>query len=321
MYDVIVLAPFSDGAKKSFEDAAQGQCRFTYAGSMTAPIDGYDVVFGNPSQKKVIAAGDKLKWVQLLTSGTDRYDTDFPKNVVLTNSTGVFGESISQHVMACLLSLTRRLPTYHTLQKQHRWQISGFGTSLRGKTVLILGAGDIGCSTGALLRPFGTKNIGVKRRITSTPECFDQMHTMEDIDALLPVADVVVCCLPSTPSTRGLLDSRRIGLIKSGAIIINVGRGDLIDTAALTSALKSGAIAGAAMDVTSPEPLPEDSELWDMDNVIITPHVSGPSFSPEGYMCPEIAQLCSENIRAFITGSKLTNPVDLSQGYAVKYGD
>ena len=318
MYDILVLAPFSNEAKEKFERAGMGKCRFTYAGSMTAPIDGYDVVFGNPSQNKIIRAGEKLKWVQLLTSGTDRYNTDFPKNVILTNSTGVFGESISQHVMACILSLYRRLPEDHCLQKQHRWQISGFGRSLKGKNVLILGAGDIGCSTAALLRPFGTYNTGIKRRVKDLPDCFDELHTMESLDALLPKADIIVCCLPSTEKTRNLLNKERFGIMKEGALIVNVGRGDLIDTDALSGALQSGKLSGAALDVTSPEPLPEDSPLWDMDNVIITPHVSGPSFSQDGFMCEEITDLCCENLKSFACGGKFINIVDLSQGYAVK---
>ena len=318
MYDVLVLAPFSPRAKEKFLEIADGKCRFTYADSMSAPIDGYDIVFGNPSQKKIINAGEKLKWVQLLSSGTDRYNTDFPDNVTLTSATGIFGESISQHVLCCILSLYRKMPRYLQLQKQHKWQISGFGKSLKGKTVLILGAGDIGCCTAKLLKAFGTYNIGVKRTVKDLPENFDEMHTLEDLDLLLPRAEIIVCCLPSTKSTVHLLDKRRFALMKRSPLIVNVGRGSLIDTSALIHALESKTLSGAALDVTEPEPLPEDSPLWDMENVIITPHISGPSLSDDGFMCDEIAQLCSDNLKSFLSAGKLINTVDLNQGYAVK---
>lgn len=319
MQKLLCLVPFSPEDRARLEAAAGDACQITWASDFRAEIDGYDLVIGNPSQQKIAACAGRLQWVQLVSSGTDRYDGAFPPSVTLTCATGVFGRSISQHVLAMLLGLYGHFPAYGRLQGRNLWQPDFHGRSLYGSSVLILGAGDIGAGVARLLKvPFACRVTGIKRDPSRIPENFDALYTLEALDSLLPETDVLVCALPATAATRGLLDRRRLGLLKPGATVINVGRGNLLDHEALADALDSGALFGAGLDVTDPEPLPPDHRLWAMDNVIITPHVSGPSFTEQGYMCRAIADLCAENLRRFLAGERLVNLVDIKHGYAAK---
>ena len=183
--------------------------------------------------------------------------------------------------------------------------------------MLILGAGDIGCALAKRLRGFDCRILGIRRTKGDLPQ-FDEMHTPEELDTLLPRADIVAGCLPGTGLTAGLLDERRLRMMKPKALLINCGRGSLIDTEALVRVLQAGLLGGCALDVVMPEPLPESSPLWDMENVILTPHISGSSFGHVQEMEDRIYRMAAENLRRYLDGESLLNRVDFETGYRMK---
>lgn len=194
------------------------------------------------------------------------------------------------------------------------WRDAGAERTIEGKTALILGTGDIGSNVAKRLSAFGTKNIGIRR--TGAPaQYFDEMHTLSDIDSLLPHADLVIGCLPNTKETGHILNYDRLCLMKSDALFINVGRGSLIDTDALIRALEERRIAGAILDVLENEPLAADFPLWKMPNVLITPHISGRGFGHDPETEKKVWDICLENLRRYIAGEDIINEVDMNLGY------
>lgn len=194
------------------------------------------------------------------------------------------------------------------------WRDAGAERTIEGKTALILGTGDIGSNIAKRLSAFGTKNIGIRR--TGAPaQYFDEMHTLSNIDALLPRADLVIGCLPNTKETGHILNYDRLCLMKSDALFINVGRGSLIDTDALIRALEERRIAGAILDVLENEPLAADSPLWKMPNVLITPHISGRGFGHDPATEKKVWDICLENLRRYIAEEDIINEVDMNLGY------
>lgn len=243
-----------------------------------------EVIIGAPPTPR-LAAAKRLKWLQIPSSGTDGYadHPDFPGHVLLTNATGAFGRPMAEYMLSAVLMLMRRFHLYRDNQAARLWQRMGDELSPTGRHVLILGAGDIGSHAAELFKMFGCRITGVRRVPRECPACFDSMITLDQAEAILPDADIVLCALPNTPLTRGFFNRERIGMLKRGSILVNVGRGSLVDHAALADALDSGRLHGAALDVTDPEPLPADHPLWACANVLITPHVSRPDLPrPEG---------------------------------------
>ncbi len=273
-----------------------------------------EVIIGDLGPEELRKA-KKLRWFHLVWAGVDRYKvSDFPENALFTNGSGAYGVTIAEHMMACILALYRQLRHYDGLQKRHVWDGDWQEDTLEGKTVLILGAGDIGTALAKRLRGFDCRVIGVRRTEGELPY-FDEMHTIEDLDTLLPIADVVACCLPGTAETKGLLDENRLRAMKPKALLLNCGRGSLIDTKALETVLLEGHLGGCGLDVTDPEPLPADSPLWDLERVILTPHISGASFGHVAEMEDRIYRLAAENLRRYLGGEELLNRVDFQAGY------
>ncbi len=275
-----------------------------------------EVIVGFPPIARLSAATN-LKWLQIPWSGADGYadHPDFPQNVILTNATGAFGRPIAEYAFAAVFSLMRRFHQYRDRQNEAQWLWQGDEMTPTGKHVLILGAGDIGTNVAALFRPFAGRITGVRRVVRDCPEDFDDMVTLEQAQDILPQADIVVCAMPDTPLTRGYLNRQRLALLKSTAILVNVGRGSLIDHDALAELLKEGKLYGAALDVTDPEPLPEKHPLWKCRNVMITPHVSGRTFNGLKDKEDFFFRLCRENLARYRDGQVLKNRVDLTTGY------
>ena len=276
-----------------------------------------EALFGMPTVEQIQAAKN-LRWVQIPMAGADRYTKrreEFPEGVTLTNLSGAFGQSISEFALTMCLMLYKKMELYRDNQKAHCWNDEGAQDSPAGKNLLILGAGDIGCETARLFKGFDCHITGVRRTAREIPEYFDRMITMEDLDEALPEADIIVAALPATPETRGLFDRRRLSLLKPTALLINVGRGNLIDTDALTKCLADGQLGGAGLDVTDPEPLPENHPLWDLPNAIITPHVSGGTFGHLKATENALFDLCRKNMERYRKGEPLLNEVDLTAGY------
>lgn len=277
-----------------------------------------EVIVGFPPVSRLSAAVN-LKWLQIPWSGADGYadHPDFPGHVILTNATGAFGRPIAEYALAGVLTLMRRFHQYRDCQNKRLWQRQGDEMTPTGKHVLILGAGDIGSHAARLFKTFGCTVTGVRRVVRQCPQDFDAMVTLEQAEEVLPKADIIICALPNTPLTRGYLDRRRLELLKSTAILVNVGRGTLLDHTALAELLAENRIYGAVLDVTDPEPLPEEHPLWKCSSALITPHVSGQTFQGLSHKEEYFFQVCRENLNRYLAGEPLVNRVDLTTGYRV----
>ena len=275
-----------------------------------------EVIVGFPPVEKLSEAKN-LKWLQIPWSGADGYADHplFPAHVLLTNATGAFGRPIAEHVFASVFALMRRFPLYRDNQNRCVWQRVGDEISPTGKRVLIMGAGDIGSNCAELFKKFDCHITGVRRVARACPDIFDAMLSLEEAESALPEADIVICAMPNTPLTRGYFDRRRLGLLKPGAIFVNVGRGSIVDHLALADALNEGRLFGAALDVTEPEPLPAEHPLWKCPNLLLTPHVSGQTFMGLKGKEEFFFSLCRENLRRYLVGEELLNKVDLKTGY------
>ncbi len=301
-----INAPFSAENVELIKSAAVG-CE-VFSGAETVP--GAEIIVGQPPED---LSGVKL--LQSTNAGVEKLLAVIPEDVIITNVTGAFGEVISEYIIGGVLALSRNLFKYREQQRQHAWRDIQQGSMLYGKSALILGCGDIGTSTAEKLRVFGMSVTGIRRSPMPT-HGFDRVFGLDMLEKLLPETDLLICCLPHTAETAGLLSEKQITLLKRGAVLVNVGRGSLINETALITALKSGNISGAVLDVFAQEPLPEDSPLWDMENVLITPHISGPSFGHFPEVERRIAGICADNISRYLAGKPLVNVIDRSKGYA-----
>lgn len=274
------------------------------------------IVIGEPPVHLLQDLPD-LEWIQMSWAGADRYtkDENFPRHIKVTNASGVYGVTIAEHIMGMLLSLCRRIPAY--IRSEGRGCDADLGSeiALENQIVIVLGTGDIGQETARRLQVFGAAVIGVRRHKSGLLPGFTHICTLDELDRILPQADTVIGCLPDTPETRGLMTAERIAKMKPGALFINVGRGNLVDTEALTAALQSGHLAGAGLDVTDPEPLPADHPLRQIDNVILTPHVAGIGFGHLPQTERKIWALCLDNVRRYQMGADLRNLVNFDTGY------
>lgn len=273
-----------------------------------------DAILGNV-KPELLKSAKNLQWLQTSSAGVEPYTRPgvMPAGAALTNATGAYGLAISEHMLGMLLMIYKKLELYRDGQLKGEWSEQGEVRTLLGATVLIMGMGDIGGSFGRLCKALGAYVIGLRRKDGSRPDYADEVHLTGELDSLLPRADVVAVTLPGTPATRGMLDKKRIALMKPGAVVLNVGRGYIIDTEALCDALESGRLGGAGLDVTEPEPLPKGHRLWGIPTAVITPHVSG------GYHLHEtherIVDIFIENLGRFLRGGELKNQVDFETGY------
>lgn len=226
---------------------------------------------------------------------------------MLTNASGAYGQSVSEHMFAMMWSLMRNIPQYARNQMKDAWIDEGIALSPSGKTALIIGTGDIGSHFATLCKAVGMTTFGIRRNASKPADGIDDMHGFDDLDMLLPKADVVAMCVPSAPETHNMLDSRRIMMLKNDAVVINAGRGDAIDLGALCAALREGRLHGAGLDVTDPEPLPSGHPLWNEPRCLITPHVAGGNHIAQ---TPErIIGIALANVRAYAAGQQLMNLV------------
>ena len=307
---IVVTPPFTEEQKKHIIEAAGPERPiFRLKSEITEELlSDADVILGNLDNPSQVRWAYRLKWIQLNNAGTEGYCEPglLPEGAVLTNATGAYGLAISEHMIACLFMLRKKLNLYYADQLRREWRREGHVGVIQGTTVLVIGLGDIGRTFAGKMKALGCYTIGIRRRVS-------EVHGLEDLDRLLPRADVVALSLPGNASTYHVLNRERIGLLKPNAIVLNVGRGTAIDTDALSDALYAGKITGAALDVTDPEPLPADHPLWSAPGALITPHISG------GYSLPEtLAQICdifAENLERFRKGEPLRNVVDMGTGY------
>lgn len=318
MINVLVTSPCNELTRSAFQKEFGSRCSFFFRSpdNISDVIGSANAIIGVLPLEDIQKAED-LRWVQMTQAGTDRYTCHdgFPADVILTNASGAFGVTISEYVMGAVLSLYRRFPVYSDNMKHSLWQDAGAERTLFGETVLILGTGDIGSNIAKRMKPFGVKIIGVKRTKSAPSEYFDEFHTIDELDTLLPCADIVIGCVPNTPLTDGLLNEKRLRLMKQNSLLVNVGRGTLIDEAALIKVMSEGHLYGAVLDVFEEEPLPADSPLWKLPNVMITPHISGKGFSHSPATERMIWDIAAENLSRFLNGEPLIHTVDIKKGY------
>lgn len=322
---VAVLLPCDMAQKEMLEEAGKDRCEFIYVDShMTREerlpiLQKAEVIIGEPGIQEIQKC-PHLKWVQMSWAGTDIYTTreGFPQKILLTNAKGGFRVVISEFILAVLLLMCRNLKAYTKNQMECRWEKLGSEVLLSGKRALILGAGDIGTGAAKRLKAFDVHVTGMRRTDRNYPDCYDAMITAEQLDEELPGADIVIGCLPATADTKNLLDERRLRLMKEDAFLINVGRGSLIDTDALVKVLNEGHLAGVALDVVNPEPLPSDHPLWKIDRVILTPHIAGQSFGFSKDTENKVIRICCQNLERYLEGKELSNRVSFETGYATE---
>ena len=273
-----------------------------------------DIVLGqiNPA---FIADCPRLKWIQTGSAGVEQYLKPgvLPENVQLTNATGAYGLAIGEYMLAVLLMIQKKLHLYRDVQYKAQWKSLGNVTSLYGAKVLVMGTGDIGSEFASRCRAMGAYVIGMRRRKAEKPDFVDEIRLTEDLDELLPQADVVAITLPGTVKTAGMMNRQRINSMKKGSILLNVGRGNIVDTEALCDALESGHLMGAGLDVAEPEPLPPEHRLWQIPSAVVTPHVSGQFHLKETHN--RIMGIFMRNLKSFCSGKELENIVDRESGY------
>ncbi|HLO39783.1 MAG TPA: D-2-hydroxyacid dehydrogenase [Phycisphaerales bacterium] len=266
----------------------------------------------------MLAKAQKVSWIHSPSAGVERLLT-IPglrdrKEITITNAKGVHGPAIADHAIASLLALTRQLPHYLDAQHKGEWmrgQTPHPAQALAGKTMLIVGLGGIGTEIARRAHAFDVEIIATRRSDVPAPDFVSHVGKPDELVSLLPRADIIAVCTPLTPETENLFDAAMFKHVKRGAYIINIARGKIINTDAMVAALKDGTLAGAALDVTEPEPLPKGHPLWSMSNVIITPHIAADGDITDQRWWA----LFRENIRRFGQGEQLLNCVDVDAGY------
>lgn len=299
-----------------------------------SPAPEIEVLFAGEPPDPVPALTPNLRLAQLLSAGADGlwerpiWQSDVP----IATASGVHGVQIAEHVLTLLLALLRDIPGYLAAQRRHEWAHDApTPGSLYGLTLGLIGYGHIGRGVAHLARAFGMRVLATSTSIRertpllipgvapfTDPPAIAGPHLLPDeripqtwLDDLLDTSDVVVICAPLTPQTRGMLDATALARMKRGAYLINIARGKIVEETALVQALREGHLAGAGLDVTGEEPLPAESPLWDLPNVIITPHVSGKS---EQYV-ERAVNILLANLERLRRGEPPLNLVDRARGY------
>jgi len=260
----------------------------------------------------VVPRAPRLRWIQSISAGVEEFARPVltEHGVVLTSAAGVYDPGLAESVLGFLLALSARILEDARLSPG-AWPAERTAL-LRGTTALIVGAGSIGTETGRLLRSVGVGVRGIARTSRAPDDVFERIGDADDLLAGLAEADHVVNVLPRTASTERIFDAAAFAAMKPTAFFVNIGRGATVDEAALIDALATGVIGGAALDVFDVEPLPADSPLWTMPNVLVSPHRAG---DHDGWP-RDVVALFADNLRRYLAGEPLRNVVDVSLGYA-----
>lgn len=291
------------------------------SGAMNPPpelLEGADAYIGFCSAPLMQQVSDRFLWLHSYLVGMDAcagLAEDVIGGRVFSNSKRLSGPSIADHTIAMMLSLARALPAFHRAQLEPRWDRAPaadmtFG-ELEGKTLLVVGLGGIGTEVARRAHGLGMRVIATRRSSREGPEFVDKVGLSSELSDLASEADVVVNALPLTAETTALFDKEFFALLPRGAMFISVGRGKSTVTADLIAALESGHLYGAGLDVTDPEPLPPESPLWTMPNVVVTPHISAAGIDS----IRRNAVIAVENLRRYVAGEALLNEVDMAAGY------
>lgn len=273
-----------------------------------------DVIFGLILPPDLLSRAPRLKWVQTMSAGVDRLASHeiWRSPVMITGVSGIHATPIGEFVLGFMLMFVKGAPVFFQMKQKREWA-RYMPTVLRGKTVGIIGLGAIGREIARLSKAFGMRVLATRRSAKKTGRAryVDTLYPPGQLKQLIAESDFVVVATPLTLETRGLIGEEELRSMKATAYIINIGRGSIIDEEALIKALDGKWIAGAGLDVTATEPLPPDSRLWDFDNVILSPHISG---GMQDYIKKATGLFC-ENLRHYLNGEKLRNVIDKEKGY------
>ncbi len=273
-----------------------------------------EVIFGQSAA--LTKNAPQLRWMCTSTAGVDQFaapEAFASAAALLTNSSGAYGVTIAEHILMVTLEMLRRQQDYTGIVSRREWTRTLAVCSIKNSRILMLGTGDIGQEAAIRLRAFGPARItGVNRSGSNPQGLFDNVLQQERIEAALPDADLLIASLPGTAATRHMLNEKRLALLQDGALIVNVGRGSLLDQKALEKELHAGRLQ-AALDVFEHEPLPADDPLWDCPNLLITPHTAGNMTLP--YTVDRIIALFLEDFENYCAGKPLLRQVNLEQGY------
>ena len=263
----------------------------------------------------LISLGNDLKWVCSTSAGVGHFMGALEgKDILLTNSSGAYGVTISEHIVMVTLELMRRRMEYFDIVRNRRWENSLPIHSIRDSRITLLGTGNIGQETVVRLRAFAPKTIvGVNRRGSNPEGLFDRIIPLAELESILPQTDLLISSLPSTGQTKDLLTADRLNLLPADSYLVNVGRGDTIDEEALEQMLRDGRLGGAALDVFRQEPIPADSTLWECPGLIITPHSSGTWTLP--FTVETIVNMFIKDFDNYCAGRALERLVDRKEGY------
>jgi len=265
--------------------------------------------FSTTNLKKI---APNLKWIHLISAGVEHlHPLDWMfDDLVLTNSSGVHAKNAGEYGLMSILMLQRHMTKIITNQKDKKF-VSLFSNPIKGKTVVLVGTGTLGSSMVKLVTPLGANIIGVNKRGRMVEGC-SKVITVDKIDSVLPNADFLYLAVPSTPETKNLISRERLNALKPTCGIVNIGRQSVMDYDALCEKLKKNEIAGAILDVFTPEPIKKNSKLWDAPNLIITPHVSS---DDHGNYIKLTLDIFMKNLKLFVENKELNNRIDRKLGY------
>ncbi len=312
----VVVLHDGDAPDEMARIAEHAELRYATGDQLPDALPGTDALFVWAFRSQAIAdawpQADELQWIHAASAGVDRLL--FPQlrdsPVQLTNSRGVFDQPIAEYVLATVLTFAKDMHTTLRLQDAKQWE-HRVTERIGGKTALVVGTGPIGRAIARQLTAAGLRVAGAGRTTrTGDPE-FGDIHASDDLALIAGDFDYLVVAAPLTPQTHGLINAEVLSAMRPSARFINVGRGELVDQPALVTALQQQRIAGAALDVFDTEPLPQDSPLWEMPHVLVSPHMSGDTLG----WADELVDLFLTNLRAFTNGTDLRNVVDKQRGY------
>jgi phosphoglycerate dehydrogenase-like enzyme len=284
-------------------------------------VSGAEVLFGIPAESPerlawAVRTAARLRFVQATAAGAGQQvrraelTAEELERVAISSASGVHAVPLAEWSIFGLLAFAKGLPRLRRDAVARAW--AHYPTSeLRGQTLLVVGVGAIGLEVARLASAFGMRVLGVKRDVDAQLPHVDSLHPPEQLRELVADANAIVVTLPLTDATRGLIDRETIERMRDGAVFVNVGRGKVVDEDALIAALRSGKLAGAALDVTAKEPLPPESPLWELENVILSPHTAALSWHEN----ERIVELFAENLRRYLRGDELLSRVDTSAFY------
>ena len=273
-------------------------------------IPGIDILYGH-IDAGALKAADRLAWVQSHSTGVERmlYPEFIKRGITLTNIKGLLATPIAEHVFALLLSLTRHMDRFYENKRDRRWQTVG-GYEIAGLTIGIIGLGHIGREVAIRANAFDLNVLGVDPEVSEAPEV-STIYRVDGLRDMLSKCDIVVACCPETEENHHMLSRGEFGVMRRGGYFINVGRGAVVDEAALCEALRSGHLAGAGLDVVEEEPYPANGPLWELPGVLVTAHSSAHT----QHLVRRKIDFFLANLRRYDLGEPLLNRIDLTKGY------